>query len=103
MVCLYIWYIERPLFEFTPTLVEVYKILKERGEKFEIAFVPLEKYIGNGEVKYKQNFESMPWYALPLCDRRCNKLARNLDLERYREWGTLAFVEEHELKPIISH
>uniref|UniRef100_A0A2N9HCG5 protein-disulfide reductase n=1 Tax=Fagus sylvatica TaxID=28930 RepID=A0A2N9HCG5_FAGSY len=97
MVCLYIQYIERPLFEFTPTLVEVYKILKERGEKFEIAFVPLEKYIGNGEVKYKQHFESMPWYALPFCDRRCNKLARNLDLERYREWGTLAFVEEHEL------
>ena len=59
MVCLYIWYIERPLFEFTPTLVEVYKILKERGEKFEIAFVPLAKYIGNGEVKYRQHFESI--------------------------------------------
>ncbi|XP_075659182.1 putative nucleoredoxin 1 [Castanea sativa] len=38
MVGLHIRSVERPLFEFTPSLVEVYKILKERGENFEIVF-----------------------------------------------------------------
>lgn len=75
MVGLYIRSVERPLFEFTPSLVEVYKILKERGENFEIVFVCLENENGSDSL-YKQAFESMPWYALPYQDRRCKKLAR---------------------------
>ncbi|XP_065627347.1 probable nucleoredoxin 1-2 [Quercus suber] len=77
MVGLYIRSVERPLFEFTPSLVEVYKILKERGENFEIVFVCLENENGSFSL-YKQDFESMPWYALPYHDRRCKKLARYL-------------------------
>ncbi|KAL0004231.1 hypothetical protein SO802_011792 [Lithocarpus litseifolius] len=59
MVGLYIRSVERPLFEFTPSLVEVYKILKERGENFEIVFACLENENGSDSL-YKQDFESMP-------------------------------------------
>ncbi|KAL0004230.1 hypothetical protein SO802_011791 [Lithocarpus litseifolius] len=80
IVGLYVWSLERPLFDFTPSLVEVYKILKERGENFEIVFVCLENEDDYHKLKYdslyKQDFESMPLYALPFQDRRCNKLAR---------------------------
>lgn len=61
---------------FTPKLNEVYKKLKEKGENFEIVMLPLD----DDEEEFKQGFEGMPWYSLPVNDKSCEKLARYFEL-----------------------
>ncbi|XP_042500952.1 probable nucleoredoxin 1 isoform X2 [Macadamia integrifolia] len=62
--------------EFTPFLVEVYETLKERGEKFEVVLVSLDDV----EESFREDFQKMPWFALPFKDKSCNKLIRYFDL-----------------------
>ncbi|KAJ6771477.1 THIOREDOXIN [Salix koriyanagi] len=63
--------------EFTPKLVELYKRLKEKGEKFEVVLISLDFE----ENDFKESFETMPWLALPFNDKSCKKLARYFELE----------------------
>ncbi|KAH7511073.1 hypothetical protein FEM48_ZijujUnG0052600 [Ziziphus jujuba var. spinosa] len=56
--------------EFTPKLVEVYEELKAKGENFEIMLIPLD----DDEESFEQDFKSMPWFALPIKDKSCEKL-----------------------------
>ena len=62
--------------EFTPKLVELYKTLKEKGENFEVVLVSLD----DEEEDFKESFETMPWLALPLKDKSCEKLVRYFEL-----------------------
>ncbi|XP_042502957.1 probable nucleoredoxin 1 [Macadamia integrifolia] len=62
--------------EFTPLLVEVYEKLKEKGEKFEVVLVSLDDV----EETFKEDFQKMPWLALPCKDKSCNKLVRYFEL-----------------------
>ncbi|GMP82782.1 hypothetical protein CsSME_00036940 [Camellia sinensis var. sinensis] len=61
---------------FTPKLIEVYEELKLKGEKFEVVMLPLD----DDEESFKQAFEKMPWFSLPLKDKSCVKLARYFEL-----------------------
>lgn len=62
--------------EFTPNLVEVYNKLKENGEDFEVVMISLE----DDEEAFNQDFETMPWLALPFNDKSSSKLARHFML-----------------------
>eukprot|EP00258_Populus_trichocarpa_P008694 XP_002314536.3 probable nucleoredoxin 1 [Populus trichocarpa] len=62
--------------EFTPKLVELYKTLKEKGENFEVVLLSLD----DEEEDFKESFETMPWLALPLKDKSCEKLVRYFEL-----------------------
>ncbi|KAH7511063.1 hypothetical protein FEM48_ZijujUnG0051600 [Ziziphus jujuba var. spinosa] len=62
--------------EFTPILVEVYEKLKAKGESFEIVLIPLD----GDEESFEQDFKSMPWFALPVKDKSCEKLVRYFEL-----------------------
>lgn len=58
-------------------LVEIYENLKDKGENFEIVFVNLHFNDGfEDEKSFEQNFERMPWLALPFMDKNCRKLWR---------------------------
>ncbi|KAM0961907.1 hypothetical protein ACFX2I_021103 [Malus domestica] len=62
--------------EFTPKLVEAHEKLKANGENFEIVLVPLD----DDEESFKQYFEKMPWFSLPIGDKSVQKLARYFEL-----------------------
>ncbi|KAF3963089.1 hypothetical protein ACB098_03G147300 [Castanea mollissima] len=62
--------------DFTPKLDEVYRKLKAKGENFEIVLIPLEE----DEESFNQGFKSLHWFALPVKDKNCQKLARYFDL-----------------------
>ena len=61
---------------FTPKLDEVYEKLKAKGENFEIVLIPLEE----DEESFNQGFKSLRWFALPVKDKSCQKLARYFEL-----------------------
>ncbi|KAM0965196.1 hypothetical protein ACFX2C_021138 [Malus domestica] len=65
-----------PCVEFTPKLVEAHDKLKANGENFEIVLVPLD----DDEESFKQYFEKMPWFSLPIGDKSVQKLARYFEL-----------------------
>ncbi|GMN41605.1 hypothetical protein TIFTF001_010834 [Ficus carica] len=65
-----------PCVEFTSTLVDVYNKLKEKGEKFEVVLISLDRE----EEEFKKGFETMPWLALPFKDKTCEKLVRYFEL-----------------------
>ncbi|CAN6548948.1 unnamed protein product [Malus baccata var. baccata] len=65
-----------PCVEFTPKLVEAHEKLKANGENFEIVLVPLD----DDEESFKQYFEKMPWFSLPIGDKSVQKLARYFEL-----------------------
>ncbi|KAL8161604.1 hypothetical protein V2J09_013093 [Rumex salicifolius] len=60
--------------DFTPSLIEFYEKLKTKGECFEVVSIPLDVN--------KDSFQKggIPWYTLPLEDRRCKKLARHFKI-----------------------
>lgn len=62
--------------EFNPKLIEVYKSLKETGESFEIVMVPLD----DDEPSFKEEFERLPWFSLPVKDKCCGKLVNYFEL-----------------------
>ncbi|XP_031258980.1 probable nucleoredoxin 1 [Pistacia vera] len=62
---------------FTPTLIDFYKSLKEKGESFEIVFVSLDD--GDKE-SYEKEFMKMPWLAIPFGDNALKKLPKYLEL-----------------------
>ncbi|XP_015957092.1 probable nucleoredoxin 1 [Arachis duranensis] len=62
--------------DFTPKLLEVYKKLREKGEKFEVVGIPLD----SDEEAYKKGLESVAWLSLPFNDKSINKLARYFEL-----------------------
>lgn len=63
--------------EFTPTLAEVYKKLKEMGQDFEIVLISLD----HEDEQFKQGFEKMPWLALPFNDKSTERLVRYFELQ----------------------
>ncbi|XP_022141888.1 probable nucleoredoxin 1 [Momordica charantia] len=65
-----------PCDEFTPTLVEAYKKLKEKGENFEIVLISLD----DEDEDFKEAFKTMPWLALPFKDEKCEKLIHYFEL-----------------------
>ncbi|XP_021742650.1 probable nucleoredoxin 1 [Chenopodium quinoa] len=66
----------RSCMNFTPVLVDVYKELKAKGEKFEIVLISLD----DDEELFSQGLASMPWYSLPFKGKICVKLARYFNL-----------------------
>ncbi|EEF37006.1 nucleoredoxin, putative [Ricinus communis] len=62
--------------DFTPRLEEVYKKLKEKGEKFEVVLISMDY----DENNFKQGLETMPWLALPFEDKSRERLARYFEL-----------------------
>lgn len=56
--------------------MEVYNVLKEKGESFEIVSLSLE----DDEESFKQGLDSMPWLALPFNDKSREKLIRYFEL-----------------------
>lgn len=65
--------------EFTPTLVEAYKKLKEtgQGQDFEIVLISLD----HKDEQFKEGFEKMPWLALPFNDKSIERLVRYFELQ----------------------
>lgn len=47
--------------EFTQTLVDMYRRLKETGENFEVVMVSLD----NNMQDFEKGFAELPWFALP--------------------------------------
>ncbi|KAF8408258.1 hypothetical protein HHK36_007407 [Tetracentron sinense] len=66
----------RSSLEFTPKLIELYEKLKERGESFEVVLIPLDE----DEESFNECFGGMPWLALPVKDKTCEKLVRYFEL-----------------------
>ncbi|RWR79474.1 putative nucleoredoxin 1 [Cinnamomum micranthum f. kanehirae] len=64
--------------EFTSKLVEMYKELKDKEEKFEVVLISLD----NDEQSYKEILKSIPFLAVPFKDKICVKLARYFELRR---------------------
>nr|GMD63210.1 probable nucleoredoxin 1 [Ipomoea batatas] len=62
--------------DFTPKLREVYQELKEKNANFEIVMIPLDDDVES----FKEAFESLPWFSVPLGDRSCDKLVRYFEL-----------------------
>lgn len=62
--------------EFTPKLLEVYETLKARGENFEIVVILLD----DNEQKFKEALRKLPWYSLPITDRKCEKLIKYFEI-----------------------
>lgn len=63
---------------FTPTLINFYRSLKEKRESFEIVFVSLD----DGDKKsYEEEFMKMPWLAIPFGDSSLKKLPKYLQLK----------------------
>ncbi|XP_058080099.1 probable nucleoredoxin 1 [Magnolia sinica] len=67
----------KPCREFTTNLIEIYGQLKEREENFEIVLISLD----NQHQSFKEEFERMPWLALPFMDKGLSKLIRYFDLK----------------------
>ncbi|KAM7487305.1 hypothetical protein LguiB_024789 [Lonicera macranthoides] len=66
-----------PCVDFTKKLIEVYKKLKG-GENFEIVMIPLDN---DEEAESDEDgFKGVPWVALPLKDKMCEKLVRYFEL-----------------------
>jgi nucleoredoxin len=61
---------------FTQQLREVYKKLKEKGENFEVVFIPLD----DEEESLKKELEGLPWLSLPIKDKTCAKLIQYFEL-----------------------
>ena len=55
---------------FTPKLAETYNTINQSSKKFEVVFVSGD----NNEEQFNEYFESMPWLAIPLGDKRINSL-----------------------------
>ncbi|KAF8016572.1 hypothetical protein BT93_H1941 [Corymbia citriodora subsp. variegata] len=62
--------------DFTLILLEVHQKLKAKGESFEIVQIPLD----DDEESFNQAFGSLPWFSLPLKDKKCDKLVRYFEL-----------------------
>lgn len=62
--------------DFTPKLVDLYRKVKDKGESFEIVYVPLD----SEQESFEQGFCTMPWLSLPFHDKICEKLARRFEL-----------------------
>ncbi|KAI3452736.1 hypothetical protein Pfo_009400 [Paulownia fortunei] len=62
---------------FNPKLIGVYKSLREEGENFEIVMIPLD----DDEPSFREAFEHLPWFSLPVKDRCCAKLVRYFELQ----------------------
>ncbi|XP_039780794.1 probable nucleoredoxin 1-2 [Panicum virgatum] len=71
-----LFFVVRPIDEFTAVLTKIYEKLKEVGEKFEVVAV----YFNNDESVFNESFASMPWLAIPHGDEVCDKLVRYFEL-----------------------
>ncbi|CAL4914830.1 unnamed protein product [Urochloa decumbens] len=71
-----LFFIARPIDEFTAVLTKIYEKLREVGEKFEVVAV----YFNNDESVFNESFASMPCLAIPHGDKMCDKLVRYFEL-----------------------
>lgn len=62
--------------EFTPKLMDLYQKVKEKGDGFEIVYIPLD----TEQESFEQGFCTMPWLSLPFNDKICDKLVRRFKL-----------------------
>ncbi|KNA23555.1 hypothetical protein SOVF_023640 [Spinacia oleracea] len=67
----------KPCTEFTKKLAEVHKVLKEKGENFEIVLIYLDD---DDEEGFKECLAQLPCVALPFQDKKIAKLARYFEL-----------------------
>ncbi|KAG9130872.1 hypothetical protein Leryth_023630 [Lithospermum erythrorhizon] len=65
-----------PFSAFTPILNDLYTKLKEKEENFEIVVIPLD----DDEEEFKQAFENLTWFSLPVKDKTCEKLVRYFEV-----------------------
>ncbi|RCV44390.1 hypothetical protein SETIT_9G369900v2 [Setaria italica] len=56
-----LFFMVRPIDEFTAVLTKIYEKLRAVGEKFEVVAV----YFGSNESVFNESFASMPWFAIP--------------------------------------
>lgn len=105
-VGLYFWSYEyKPLADYTSKIVEVYKELKQKGERFEIVWVSYD----DKEESFMKGLESMPWLALPFNSKSSEKLARYFELSKYStlviigpDGKTLKFDAEEDIQDFGS-
>jgi len=71
-----LYFMARPMKEFTAALAEIYEKLRQAGEKLEVVAV----YFRCDESVFQESFASMPWLAIPRGDSMCEKLVRYFDL-----------------------
>ncbi|ESO05363.1 hypothetical protein HELRODRAFT_77825 [Helobdella robusta] len=62
---------------FTPVLINIYNKLKERGVKFEIIFISLDRSLES----FQEYSHSMPWYVLNYQDNRIKVLTKQFQVE----------------------
>ena len=67
---------QRSAANFVPHLLGVYEKLKSRGEHFEVVLIPLD----DEEEPFMKAFGGMPWYSLPVKDKKCEKLVPYFEL-----------------------
>lgn len=60
-----LFFMVRPIDEFTAVLTKIYEKLRAVGEKFEVVAV----YFGSNESVFNESFASMPWFAIPHGDK----------------------------------
>eukprot|EP00455_Lapot_gusevi_P031734 TRINITY_DN3454_c0_g1_i1.p1 TRINITY_DN3454_c0_g1~~TRINITY_DN3454_c0_g1_i1.p1 ORF type:complete len:163 (-),score=17.45 TRINITY_DN3454_c0_g1_i1:7-495(-) len=65
-----------PCRHFTPYLSEVYKSIRESGQKFEVVFCSTDYNYED----YLNYFSTMPWLAVPYGDSKVSQLAREFSL-----------------------
>ncbi|CAH1414961.1 unnamed protein product [Lactuca virosa] len=65
--------------DFTPTLIKVYNELKSKQENFEIVMIPLD----DNEESFEKELANIPWFSLPLKDKKCEKLVRYFELSTF--------------------
>ncbi|XXG40721.1 hypothetical protein AAC387_Pa01g1369 [Persea americana] len=76
MVALYFCFSSHNCREFTTNLVEMYKELKDKEEKFEVVLI----FLDDDEQSYVEILQSIPFLAVPFKDKVCEKLARYFEL-----------------------
>jgi len=63
-----------PCRQFTPSLINTYKKLKQEDKKFEVVFVSAD----NDQHMFDEYFATMPWLAIPYSDSKMRDLLNNM-------------------------
>nr|AMA21639.1 cotton nucleoredoxin 1 [Gossypium barbadense] len=66
-----------PCRAFTPSLVEVYKKIKEKDDAFEVIFISSDR----DQASFDEYYSGMPWLALPFNDARKSSLSRKFKVQ----------------------
>jgi nucleoredoxin len=77
-----------PCRQFTPVLAEAYKSWKASGKSIEVIFLSSDQ----SPDDWKEYFESMPWLAIPLGDKRKDAMSKQFGVKGI---PTLVALDKH--------